>query len=284
MPLSISSSEDALAFIQSLLENRIVQSAIIVLAAVISDKLLNRRLLKFISRRMQDKNEDHAVRYKTLLSVLSKIVTVVIAFIAVLLVLQLLFDVQPASLIAATGIAGAALGLGAQSLVKDSINGFFILVEDQFSVGDIVTIDGFLGKIHSVSLRMTCVESFEGDRMFISNSAITRVVNHSKENRTIFLDVPISYDADIDRVLEQFGEITEVLKEKLDCLSGEPQLLGVGDFNVSSVSVKLMIPCEPQSQYQCRRDALKIIREEMSARGIEIPYEHLTVIHKGESN
>ncbi len=284
MPLSISSSEDALAFIQSLLENRIVQSAIIVLAAVISDKLLNRRLLKFISRRMQDKNEDHAVRYKTLLSVLSKIVTVVIAFIAVLLVLQLLFDVQPASLIAATGIAGAALGLGAQSLVKDSINGFFILVEDQFSVGDIVTIDGFLGKIHSVSLRMTCVESFEGDRMFISNSAITRVVNHSKENRTIFLDVPVSYDADIDRVLEQFGEITEVLKEKLDCLSGEPQLLGVGDFNVSSVSVKLMIPCEPQSQYQCRRDALKIIREEMSARGIEIPYEHLTVIHKGESN
>ncbi|MDO5398036.1 MAG: mechanosensitive ion channel family protein [bacterium] len=266
--------------IEKVIGHPVFHAAVIILAAVCADKFLNRRILKYVSKKIQNKSEENAGRYKTIFSVISKIITVIIAFLTVVWVLQLLFNISPASLIAATGIAGAALGLGAQSLVKDSINGFFILMEDQFNVGDYVTIEGFEGRVQAVSLRMTCVESFDGDRMYIPNGTISRVINHSKENRNVIISIPVSYDENIDNAIKEMEEIAAGLKDKIDCIIDEPTVLGVDMLDASSVNIKLVMPCVPGMQYRCRREALRIIRGEMKERGLEIPYAHMTIINK----
>lgn len=266
--------------IRVIMAHPVFHAAIIVVLAVCIDKFLNRKILKYVSKKVQNKSEENAGRYRTIFSVISKIITVVIAFMTVVWVLQLLFNVNPTSLIAATGIAGAALGLGAQSLVKDSINGFFILIEDQFSVGDYVTIEGFEGKVQSISLRMTCIESFDGDRMYIPNGTISKVINHSKENRNVVISIPVSYDEEIDSAISQMEEITSYLRERLDYITDEPRVLGVDMLDASSVNIKLVVPCLPAMQYQCRRDVLRFIRREMEKRGMEIPYSHVTIVQK----
>lgn len=276
-------TEQALAvkeIIGTVVAHPVFHAVVVVLTAVCADKFLNRRILKYVSKKVQDKSEENAGRYRTIFSVISKIITVVITFLTVVWVLQLLFNVSPTSIIAATGIAGAALGLGAQSLVKDSINGFFILIEDQFNVGDLVTIEGFEGRVQAISLRMTCVESFDGDRMYIPNGTISRVINHSKENRNVIISVPVSYDENIDRAISVMEKIAASLKDKIDCITGEPSVLGVDMLDASSVNIKLAMPCVPGMQYGCRREALRIIRTEMEEYGLEIPYTHMTVIQK----
>lgn len=266
--------------IEAVIAHPVFHAAVIIFAAICADKFLNRRILRYVSKKVQNKSEENAGRYRTIFSVISKIITVIIAFLTVVWVLQLLFNISPTSLIAATGIAGAALGLGAQSLVKDSINGFFILMEDQFNVGDYVTIEGFEGKVQAVSLRMTCVESFDGDRMYIPNGTISRVINHSKENRNVVISVPVSYDEDIDHAISEMEEIAAELKNKIDSIIGEPTVLGVDMLDASSVIIKLAVPCMPGMQYSCRREALRLIRGEMENRGMEIPYSHITIIQK----
>jgi small conductance mechanosensitive channel len=267
--------------IYTLINNSVTHSIIIILIAVIFDKILNRRLLKFVSRKIANRSEENAGRYKTLFSVISKIISALIAFLTVIWVIQILFNVSPASLVAATGIVGAALGLGAQSLVKDSINGFFIIIEDQFGVGDYVNIDDLEGKIHSVSLRMTCIEGFGGELMYIPNGSISKVINHSKGEKHIMLSIPVSYDEKIDTALDEMEKIGTVIKEKTGYLTGDVKVLGVDMLDQSAVNIKLMLSCESEMQFQCKRDALRIIREEMAERGMEIPYSHITVVNKG---
>lgn len=270
----------AAQILATVMAHPVTHAVIIIILAVAADKLLNRKLLKYISKKVQNRSDDNAGRYKTLLSVFSKIITTVIAFTVTVWVLQILFNINPTSLIAATGIAGAALGLGAQSLVKDSINGFFILIEDQFGVGDYVTIEGFEGRVYSVSLRMCCVEAFDGDRMYIPNGSITKVINHSKDSRKVFLDIPVSYDEDIDKAVVFFEGAAEKLKERFDYITDMPKVLGVDMLGASAVNIKLMVPCPVDMQYQCKRDSLKFIREEMAKNGMEIPYSHVTIVQK----
>ena len=266
--------------IRAVIAHPVFHAAVIIALAACIDKFLNRKILIYVSKKVQNKSEENAGRYRTIFSVISKIITVIIAFLTFVWVLQLLFNINPTSLIAATGIAGAALGLGAQSLVKDSINGFFILIEDQFSVGDYVTIEGFEGKVQAISLRMTCIESFDGDRMYIPNGTISKVINHSKENRNVVISIPVSYDEEIDSAISQMEEITSGLRERLDYITDEPKVLGVDMLDASSVNIKLVVPCLPAMQYQCRRDVLRLVRSEMAKRGMEIPYSHVTIVQK----
>lgn len=272
--------EEIREIVNAIINNPIFHAVVIIAAAVIADKFLNRKILRYVSRAVQNKSEDNAGRYRTIFSVISKIITVVITFLTFLWVLQILFKVNPSSIIAATGIAGAAIGLGAQSLVKDSINGFFILIEDQFSVGDYVTLEGFEGKVISISLRMTCIEGFDGDRMYIPNGTISKVINHSKENRNVIVSIPVSYDEDIDKVISEMEDMTSGLKKALPYIIDDAKVLGVDMLDASSINIKIIAPCTPSMQYQCKRDILRHVRAEMARRGLEIPYSHITVINK----
>jgi len=165
------------------LNSRIFRAVIVLFITVILNKIMSRRIIKLL-RKGADKTSTKADenRLDTLFSVLRKVCTAVIYFIGIVYMMQILFNVNPASVIAATGVVGVAVGFASQSLVKDTINGFLILFENQYSIGERVTIDGFCGVVSEINLRATRIKNDEGDIFIIPNSAIVKVINHSRKN------------------------------------------------------------------------------------------------------
>ncbi len=259
--------------IAPILANKIVQSIIIGIMAWVLCRFLRGRIGKIVKKR-----DDQ--RISTLFGVLSKAVSAAVYFIAALFILQILFGISPSSVIAATGIVSVALGLGAQSLVKDSINGFFVLLENQYAVGDMVTIGDFCGTVADITLRMTCVENFQGDRLYIPNGTIDRVINHSQADRSVVIDVGVSYDEDIEKARAAMEEILEEAFSELSYLTKKPQILGVTMLGASAVNIRALAFCAPGDQFMTERELLERVREGLRERGIQIPYNHLVVVEE----
>lgn len=149
-------------------------------------------------------------RAKTLISTLSWLFTIFLVFVGTVLVLDNL-DVNVGALIAGVGIAGVAVGLGAQTLIRDIINGTFILVEGQYSVGDVVTVAGVSGEVIEINPRRTVLRDADGSVHTVPNSAIAVATNHTQGTSRILLDVPVGYATDIDRALQVVREAYEAL-------------------------------------------------------------------------
>lgn len=166
-----------------ILNSKLFRTAVILLITVVLNKFVSHRIITLL-RKGADKTNGSADenRLNTLFSVLRKVCSVVIYFIGIVYVMQILFNVNPASVIAATGVVGVAVGFASQSLVKDTINGFLILFENQYSIGEKVTIDGFCGTVSEINLRATRIKNDDGDIFIIPNSAIIKVINHSRKN------------------------------------------------------------------------------------------------------
>ena len=149
-------------------------------------------------------------RAKTLVSTLSWLFTIFLVFVGTVLVLDNL-EVNVGALIAGVGIAGVAVGLGAQTLIRDIINGTFILVEGQYSVGDVVTVAGVSGEVIEINPRRTVLRDADGSVHTVPNSAIAVATNHTQGTSRILLDVPVGYATDIDRALQVVREAYEAL-------------------------------------------------------------------------
>lgn len=149
-------------------------------------------------------------RAKTLISTLSWLFTIFLVFVGTVLVLDNL-EVNVGALIAGVGIAGVAVGLGAQTLIRDIINGTFILVEGQYSVGDVVTVAGVSGEVIEINPRRTVLRDADGSVHTVPNSAIAVATNHTQGTSRILLDVPVGYATDIDRALQVVREAYEGL-------------------------------------------------------------------------
>lgn len=149
-------------------------------------------------------------RAKTLISTLSWLFTIFLVFVGSVLVLDNL-EVNVGALIAGVGIAGVAVGLGAQTLIRDIINGTFILVEGQYSVGDVVTVAGVSGEVIEINPRRTVLRDADGSVHTVPNSAIAVATNHTQGTSRILLDVPVGYATDIDRALQVVREAYEAL-------------------------------------------------------------------------
>jgi len=255
-------------------ENKFVQGIIIIIIALVLVKISN-----MVVKHAIIKNEKVNSRLETLFRLIGRCVNVIICFFAIMQICQVVFNVQPTSLIAATGIVSVALGFGAQSIVKDVITGFMIIFENQFSVGDLVTIDGFNGRITEITLRTTLIKNIYGDILTIPNGSITKVINHSRETRCVLIDAAVSYEDDIDRACE-------VLKTVCDDMANEkyivntPEVLGVVKLDSSSVNIRLSLICETEMQFEAERVCLKKIKYAFDKNGINIPYDHIVVIKK----
>lgn len=153
----------------------IVKALIIIIIAFIVSKIVK----KFIKRVIK-KMPDSSGRPETIMRIMSSVTTAVIYFIAILECAKVLFGINPATLIAATGVVGVGISFGAQGLIKDMISGFFILFENQYAVGESVTIAGFKGNIVQLGLRSTQIQNEDGDLFTIPNGAIGNVINHSR--------------------------------------------------------------------------------------------------------
>lgn len=218
-------------------------------------------------------------RLKTLASILRSVLKYTVYFIAGMTILDTL-GVPMTSILATAGIGGLAVGFGAQNLVKDVITGFFILLEDQISVGDYVTIEGISGTVVGIGMRVTTIQGATGEINIIPNGSITKVVNYSKANNKAIVDVSISYESDIDKAVSVMRETgIQLMKENQDIVE-EPNVLGIVGLGDSGITIRMITTVRPTTQWGVERELRKRIKQAFDRDGIEIPYPHTVVIKK----
>jgi moderate conductance mechanosensitive channel len=215
-------------------------------------------------------------RITALTSVLRSVATFTIFAIAGLLILgEAGADLAP--LLAGAGVLGIALGFGSQALVKDFLSGLFILVEDQFGVGDIVDLDGqTAGTVEAVSLRTTRLRSVDGTVWHVPNGDISRVGNRSQHWSRALLDIDISYETDIDHAKAVIQRVANELWHERDDILEEPQVWGVESLGPHSVVIRLVVKTRPSNQYRVSRELRQRLKEAFDAEGIEIPFQQQT--------
>ncbi len=223
---------------------------------------------------------DEASRVETLARVFRNAAAVVIVIVAGTLVLGEL-GISIAPILATAGVAGVAIGFGAQSLIKDYFNGFFLLLDDQVREGDVVEVAGKAGLVEEVTLRYVRLRDFEGHVHFVPNGEIKVVTNRTRGYAHAVIEVGIAYEADIDRALAVMREVGQALRSDpawAAKLAAEIEVLGVERLADSAVILRGRIRVAPPiEQWNVRREFLKRLKNAYDERGIEIPFPHLTI-------
>ena len=190
-------------------------------------------------------------------------------------------DITP--LIAGAGIAGLAFGFGGQYLVRDLISGLFIIIEDQFRKGDVVTIAGISGKVEDVNLRRTILRDLDGTEHHVPNGEITTTSNKTKFWSRIHFHVGVSYDADIKKTITVLNDACETFSKKEEWnkkFIKTPVVVGIEELGNSAVVYKILGDVKPGTQWEIRRHLLADIKEALDKAKIEIPYPHHVEIRK----
>lgn len=252
----------------------VVILSLVVIKAV---KLFSHRLTVLLSRKQPD--EEYKKRADTLASVIRHLLNVVILIVSGMTVLaQLGVEIGP--VLAAAGIVGLAVGFGAQSLVKDVINGFFILLEDQIRVGDVVQISGKGGLVEKVNLKMTTLRDVSGNVHFIPNGTIDVVTNMTKGFSRYVFDIGVAYREDVDDVIAAIKEVDEAMRKDPEFAGDilEPiEILGLDRFEDSAVVVRARTTTKPNKQWRIGREFNKRLKKLFDQRQIEIPFPHVTL-------
>jgi len=255
--------------------------AIIVLGAIVgcrSLRILITRLEKLIAGAAPTGEE--AQRARTLARVIYNAALVAMAIMAGLMILRELgLDITP--LVAGAGIAGVAVGLGAQTLIKDIIGGFFILLENQFSVGDSIQVGNIGGSVEKVTLRATFLRDLEGTLHVIPNGEMRIVSNLTKDWSRAMVDLGVAYEEDIGRVVAALAKIGQDLyqdEEFASLLLEEPTVSGVEALGDWAVTMRIAVKTKPGKQWDVARELRRRIKESFEQEGIEMPYPRQEVL------
>lgn len=217
-------------------------------------------------------------RQQTITKLMISIIKIVIVTIEVILILSL-FGVNVTSLLAGVGIASVVIGLALQDIMKDVLAGAFIIFDDQFDVDDLVEINGFTGTVISVGIKTTKLKNYEGKIRIISNRNISEVTNYSKANSFAIVDIPVSYEENLEHVEKIISKIATRINKEVENLVSEVQILGIDALASSSINYRIMVEVKPTMHYAARRIMHKIIKEEFDKANITIPYNKLEVIN-----
>jgi small-conductance mechanosensitive channel len=259
-----------------------VLSRLITLLVTVAVVLFIIDLSTFISQKLIEPTQggpETSKKRRTLVPLTATVVKYATLFIGVLVVLQLIgINITP--ILAGVGILGLAVGFGAQTLVKDIINGLFILVEDSIAVGDVVTIRNTGGLVEAVNLRTIRLRDLQGSVHIIPNSQVEMITNMTKDYSYYVLDVGVAYREDTDEVVAALQEIdTEMRADPAfapDML--EPiEILGVERFADSAVVIRARLKTKPIRQWTVGREFNRRMKKLFDARGIEIPFPHHTI-------
>jgi len=246
--------------------------AVLIIAFILSRllKLITRHLTE-LSHRQDLPSSVRSQQLRTLSSVTYSIGLFVILFIASMQVLALL-GVNPGPLLASAGIAGLAIGFGAQTLVKDFINGFFILAENQYDIGDTVRIAGVQGAVEIMTLRRTVLRDVDGTVHTVPNSGIQVVSNLTRDWTQVNLQVSVAYGIDSDRVIALLKQVgTELANDPRfsDVIVAKPDVPGIDKVSGNSVEYLMLVKTKPGSQYAVKRELQRRIKATFEQNHIE---------------
>lgn len=223
-------------------------------------------------------------RAYTLSHIVRVIATTVLFVVSAMLILSEV-GLNLAPILAAAGIGGLAIGFGAQNLVRDVITGFFMLLEDHIRVGDVVKVGDQAGVVENITLRVLTLRDLDGSLHVIPHSAVTTVTNMTKDFSFAVLDVGIAYREDVDEVIPILQAIGADLRQDPEFapdILEDLEILGVSEFASSQVTIKIRLKTAPIKQWRVGREFRRRMKKAFDARGIEIPFPHLT-LYLGES-
>lgn len=248
-------------------------------------RLIASRLKKRVQEMDEVEGSAMDMRAETLFDVVTNAAAVAIVTAATLTILQEL-EVEIGPLLASVGIVGLALGLGAQTLVKDVIAGFFILVENQYIVGDLVELVGLTGTVEVVTLRVTHVRDVEGVLHIIPNGEIRTVSNRSRDWSRAIVDVGITYEDDVEKAMATLREIGENLvadEEMRPLLVDEPTVTGIEGLEDWQVRLRMMVKTQPTQHLDVQRYLRQQIRALFPERGLTLasPRQEIVVVGDG---
>ena len=193
-------------------------------------------------------------------------------------------DIKP--LLASIGIIGLAVSFGAQNLVRDYITGFFILLENQYRVGDVIKISDVGGIVEKITFRVTILRDIEGIVHTIPNGTIQRVSNMTYSWSRAKLDIGVAYKENIDHVISVLNNLSKEFYEDPELqksLKEEPQVVGVEEFGESQVTVRVLIKTVPMKQWDIAREFRRRVKNRFDKENIEIPFPHRTVYYGEQS-
>jgi small-conductance mechanosensitive channel len=235
------------------------------IAYLITNRIIPRVIRRTMLMRMKDQPKASVEkRSKTISHVLTNTVGALIGILVLFTILgQVGINIGPA--LASLGIAGLAISFGAQSLIKDLINGLFILLEDQYGIGDVVKVSGIAGLVEEVNLRRTVLRDLDGTVHYIPNSEISIASNLTKEYSRVNLNISVGYGEDLDRVMKITNQICKRMAEEPDALAE------------SGIEIKILGDTRPSMQWEVMGELRRRIKAEFDREGIEIPWPHMKV-------
>lgn len=242
---------------------------------------LAHRAIRSLRQRIASRLDDHGAvrRAETLGRVFRYLVTVVVWLLAGMLMLGEL-GVSVAPILGAAGVVGIAVGFGAQSLVRDYFNGFFLLIEDQIRQGDVVKLGEHAGLVEEMTLRYVQLRDYGGHVHFVPNGTITTVVNLGRGHAQAVVDVGVSYDTDLDVAMDTMRDVARALREdsaQARRILDDLEVAGVERWDDSAVVIRARLRVAPLEQWTVRREFLRRLKIAFDRRGIEIPFPQRTV-------
>jgi moderate conductance mechanosensitive channel len=220
-------------------------------------------------------------REETLIRIINGSISIVIILVAIMMILQEL-GIAVGPLLAAAGIAGLAFGFGGQYLIRDLISGFFIIMENQYRIGDVVCFDKTCGMVEDITLRVTTMRDLDGTVHHVPHGEIKKVSNLSKHYARVNIDIGVSYESDLEHVIKVINKVGNSLAEDSEwkeSIKKPPQFLRVDEFADSSVVVKILGETQPLKQWEVAGELRKRLKIAFDKEGIEIPFPQ-QVVHQ----
>ena len=272
--------------IDRLMSERSTEEKDAVQAAEASSGTLRREMLSEKLASLRERTDRARQRAKTLGVLFKSIASAVIGAVTLMMLLGE-FDINLGPLIAGAGILGVAIGFGAQSLVRDLLCGIFMLIEDQYGVGDVIDAGDATGTVESVGLRTTRIRDRHGTLWHIPNGEIRRVGNMTQSFSKIPMEIDVAYDTDLDLAMETMKTVADgVWNEQLEeaTIVEEPVISGVQNFGADAITIRLSVKTEPAEQWSTGRVLRKRLKEAFDEAGIEIPFPQRTVWLRSEAD
>ncbi len=262
-------------------QEKLIATAIVVGGAILL-YAISRRIGRRIVNRLGQPGREAAERYETLWTVIRKLMAVAVFGLMVLFVF-LVWDVSITPFLAVGTVLAAAIGFGAQDVVRDFLAGFFILAEDQFHLGDTVTIAGTTGTVEDIQLRVTVLRDFEGNVHFVPNGQISVTSNFTSKFAQPVIDVGIAYESDVDHAIEVFLDELKQMSQDPEFgqwVIGDPEVLGVNKLDASAVVLRGRLTTTADERWMVKREALRRVKKRFDAEGISIPFPQVTFNRK----
>lgn len=260
--------------IQNIIIN-IAISLIIVAVAFLCYFLIKKIISRFL-KRVDASDSKNVNKKKTILKLINNILKYVFVILATLIILDI-FGVNITSIIAGIGVASVIIGLALQDALKDIIMGFNIIVDDYYSVGDLITVGDVHGTVVELGLKATKIKDFDNDNIYVVGNR--NIVSAFNESDMIIAEIPMPYEESVETcedIIRGIMDIARAEQEELDDI----EYVGISSFGESAVYYRLKLRADPHIKYQVRRNVYRIIKTEMDKNGIEIPYTQLDVHNK----